>query len=123
MVFRPNHTFNHHRMNVDVNGNPVLSMDGEPSYLTPKEEGCSVISLDLALDRTSVRADSSASRGRAEEIGGTAMILVSPKLTVLEKDIVEVQGQWFEVVAVWPRLRVRGGVHHIELVLRRSKTV
>lgn len=122
-MFRANNTFLHTGLVIDVNGFPIIDMDGEPSYMTAVEQPCSVISLDLVLDRSSVRADSSASRGRAQEIGGSAMILVSPTLTILKQDIAEIQGELFEVIAVWPRTRVRGGVHHKEIVLRRAKPV
>lgn len=122
-MFRSNTTCTHTRVSIDANGDPIYDMDGEPSYLSPVTIGCSVISLDLALDRTSVRADSSASRGRAEEIGGNAMILVSPVITIFERDLIDIEGSRFEVIAIWPRRRVHGGIHHQEIVLRKSRVL
>lgn len=100
----------------------TLDIRGERSYLSPVDNiACAVVSLDLLIDKTSVRADSSGSRGRAEEEQGDGLILFPTYVSIDENDIIEVDGAVLEIISVFPRRSVLGVLDHFEVKGRRSQ--
>lgn len=81
---------------------------------------CSIVSLDLRIDRSSVRVDSSASRGRSEEETGTARILYPVGTSIKEGDIIQVDDVYIEVVRIYPRRDVLGNIDHIQVDFRKG---
>lgn len=115
-MFNPNNTC------VLRKATATLDVRGERTYLPPKRGvPCAVVSLDLLIDKTSVRADSSGSRGRAEEQQGDALLLFPTYVTIANLDIVEVDGVTLEVISVFPRRNVLGQLDHFEVKGRRSE--
>ena len=100
----------------------TMDIRGERTYL-PVRLGvpCAVISFNLKIDKTSVRADSSGSRGRAEEDQGDAMLLFPPSVEIYRNDIVACDGQILEAVSIMPRRSVLGMLDHYEIIFRRSE--
>lgn len=94
---------------------------GEYVYAPPATVPCSVVALGLMTEKTSVRADSSGSRGKAQEEQGDAMILFPTYITVKEGDLVQVEGEGLEIVAVFPRRDVLGRLDHIEVKLMKAQ--
>ena len=79
---------------------------------------CSIISLSLKTGPTSVRTDSSASRGSASERTSEARILLAPGIAEIDSKV-EVQGRTLRVIAIDPR-HVMGGAHdhdEVDLVI------
>lgn len=81
---------------------------------------CAIVELYDESDKTTVRADSSASRGRADERLADARLLLKPNEEVKLGDVVEVEirnapNLKIEVVRIFRRTDVAGHVHHIDL--------
>lgn len=81
---------------------------------------CSIVTLDVKVAKTSVRADTSASKGRAEEEIGLTRILFPANTEINEYDIVVVDGQVAEVIRIFPRRNVLGRVDHLQVDFRRG---
>ncbi len=90
------------------------------SYGPAVRMACSVTALDLKVSTTSVRADSSASRGRAEEEIGSARILFPKTAIIREGDIVQVEDEYIECTRIFPRRNVLGRIDHIQVDFRKG---
>ena len=90
---------------------PTVGFDkyGQEQLGKPVAVVCTIISLSLKTGPTSVRTDSSASRGSASEKTSEARILLAPGLVNMN-DKVDVSGRSFRVIAIDPR-HVMGGAH------------
>ncbi|NIH77424.1 hypothetical protein FHV99_004676 [Ochrobactrum sp. P20RRXII] len=95
----------------DVNAEKIYGAQRECPYAT--------VSMKIDLQKTSVRADSSASRGAADEIATTrTKILVPTYVTASFGDrFVSVEGYRFLVQSVHPRYSVGGRLDHYEIDL------
>jgi hypothetical protein len=93
---------------------------GNYSYKAPVTVPCTVTLMDLNVKKTSVRADSSASRGRAEEEIGLARLLFPASTVVNEGDVVSVDGEVLEVIRLFPRRDVLGRPDHLQVDFRRG---
>lgn len=90
---------------------------GEPTFTARRAVPCAICQLSMATERTSVRTDSSATRGNAEEQTATAKILFPPG-KVAKGWKVEVAGYELRVIDLQPRYAVAGGRHdHDECLL------
>lgn len=80
---------------------------------------CAIVYLRNITAVTSVRTDSSASRGNAFETTSDARLLFDPGVAIDRGDIVEISlgGVPFaiEVTGIFPRPDVYGAIHHIEV--------
>lgn len=82
---------------------------------------CAIVWLKDNASETSVRADSSASRGRAEEKIYESRLLFKPTEDILPGDLIAIrlQGSPIEIVvealSVWRRPDVNGVIHHIQV--------
>lgn len=94
---------------------PVRSLTGKETFASPRPLPCSIVRLDLSRVPTTVRADSSASRGAAEQMTAAAVILVPPHTKISHGDVLRIQGVAIEVSGMQPRLDVSGQRDHIEL--------
>lgn len=93
-------------------GNDVYGM---PAYGARKRERCAIVKKVLRSDKTSVRADSSASRGNARELEADVLILVSPNTTAQIDAILDVVGDQFRVMSKHGRYSIAGKLDHYEL--------
>lgn len=93
---------------------------GERTYGPRERTPCAVVTLNLEIDKTSVRADSSGSRGRAEEEQGVARLLFPVYVKIADLDLVEVEGETLEVIQINPRRSVIGTLDHYEVDLRKA---
>lgn len=87
---------------------------GQKSFGAAVTVRCASVSLKVKSEKTSVRADSSASGGQAEETLGTARFLFLPGVVKLD-DRVTVLGVRFRVLSVFPRISVGGKHDHDEV--------
>lgn len=90
---------------------------GRESYGKAKRLPCSVVRLRVSREKTSVRADSSATRGRGNEVTSDALLLLPPTFGVEIGDKIEVMKYALEVVSVHPRLNIMGNHDHDEVGL------
>ena len=94
---------------------------GRPIHSTRSQKSrCAIVWLYGAEDKTTVRADSSASRGRAEETLADARLLFLPTTDINLGDVVEVQVKGgsnvkVEVKRIFRRPDVAGVIHHIDV--------
>lgn len=74
-----------------------------------------IVNMDIAAMKTSVRADSSASRGSADQtIAERARILVPAVITPVIGDLFEFDGEIFVIAAVHSRRTTFGRTDHHE---------
>lgn len=78
---------------------------------------CAAVKLLTRSRKTSVRADSSASRGNAREIVSDAVLLFAHNVHVDEGDKVIVTGIELKVTGVFPRFDMAGRLDHFEVEL------
>ncbi|QNH71718.1 hypothetical protein V1VFAS_072 [Rhizobium phage V1VFA-S] len=86
-----------------------------PTYSEPVDCPCGIVNLDISSDKTVVRADSSASRGSADEKSAQrGKILIASYVTVNIGDRFEFDGMAFEIKSKHVRRSVMGAVDHFE---------
>ncbi|MER9176317.1 hypothetical protein NKH72_22315 [Mesorhizobium sp. M0955] len=78
-----------------------------------------VIALEDKDQKTTVRADSSASRGAAEETVVDGKILVPSTVSLSRRDRVTLSTGTYAIIATHPRYTVFGVLDHIECLLER----
>lgn len=79
---------------------------------TPISALCGVVKIQGRTDKTSVRADSSATRGYAEEVTVAARLLFAPGVQISKGDKVDVLGMSIRVIEVMPRINLYGRLDH-----------
>lgn len=109
-MFQPNQIGKLHK----ITGRDIYS---RPSYAAPIGCPFSPVSLAVSTEKTNVRADSSASRGSADELIAKAKILIVPRIRPDFEDRFEHLGILYRVVAIHPRYTVTGGLDHYEVDL------
>lgn len=87
---------------------------GQPLPSVRVRERCSVVKLDISSIRSTVRADSSASRGNAREIEADAVILLTKNTVAQINDVIEIAGANLRITTRHPRFNVAGELDHIE---------
>lgn len=87
---------------------------GQSAYAEPLEVTFSPVSMTVTNTRTSVRADSSASRGSSDEIVSQSKILVEKSSPIAIGDKFEFDGQVFKVSGIHRRRTVYGKLDHLE---------
>lgn len=91
------------------------NIDGEETYADPVNFALAVVRLAAAAEKTSVRSDSSASRGAADVMTADAKILTKTTLEV--DDLVLFNGATMRVVGTHPRYTVAGQLDHYEVAM------
>lgn len=96
---------------------PLTGRDGyaREIYGTPIDCPFGAVNLEVGTQKTSVRADSSASRGAADEIATMrAKILVVPYVTIKIGDRFEFDGITYRIQSKHTRRSVLGNIDHFE---------
>lgn len=114
-MFRPNARCNIYRRS------DASDRRGEYTFASPISVPCAVVTMKLADQKTSVRADSSGSRGKANEVAGDAKLLFPMYVTLKVGDIVSAEGEILEIISIWARRNVLGRFDHQEVVLQKSR--
>lgn len=91
------------------------NIHGRESYAPAVSIPCAVVSLAERVVDSSVRADSSASRGTAEIDSLQAIILIPPTIAIAKGDVLKVSGRLVEVSSIEPRNDIFGRLHHQEI--------
>ncbi|MBX4911362.1 hypothetical protein HJA82_29050 [Rhizobium bangladeshense] len=92
------------------------NLEGEETYGDPVDIGLSVVNLAHSSQKTSVRSDSSASRGQADEMV-TQHGKILAKETLGVDDLLSLSGSVFRVIGMHPRYTVLGIFDHNEIFL------
>ncbi|QIG69078.1 hypothetical protein EVB78_045 [Rhizobium phage RHph_N1_15] len=92
------------------------NLDGEETYGTPVGIGLSIVNLATSSQKTSVRSDSSASRGQADEMVAERGKILT-KETVAVDDLLSLSGSVFRILGMHPRYTVMGALDHNEVFL------
>lgn len=90
-----------------------LNIYGEPSFGSSYLVECGIVRINTASINTTVRADSSASRGSSDEEVSVAKILF--KKPINRGDKVVIQGMTLLAIKTEPRLAVTGVLDHYEV--------
>jgi hypothetical protein len=88
---------------------------GKPMPATRVTERCAIVKLDIKNTKTSVRADTSASRGNARELIADSVILLTKNTVANIDDIIEVSGATLRIASKFPRHNVSGELDHYEI--------
>lgn len=94
-----------------------FNVNGEPLFSIPARVPCAVVRLDAGIGKTSVRADSSASRSNAEEVVVKSKILFPAHITISKGAHFSIAGMELRVVEIEPRYSVLGQLDHFEVDL------
>ena len=107
-MFRPN-------LDCRIQFVPGTDVYGQPKPTTYRKERCSVVKLVLSATKTPVRADSSASRGSAEEVQAESVILLQATTKVKIGDLIQVSGVTLKVAGMFPQHDAGGRLDHYEV--------
>ena len=94
---------------------PKRDIHGRESFSPPNPVAISIVHLADKVEESSVRADSSASRGSAEQETLQAKILIGVNVLISKGDVIQVYGRNVEIESIHLRLDVFGRPHHQEL--------
>lgn len=92
---------------------------GKYEFLPRKTVKCSVITYDIKSLKTSVRADTSATRGQAENDEGIAKFCFPTYVNLKLDDEVEKDGFRMKVIEIHPRRNVLGKLDHYEVDMKK----
>ncbi len=95
----------------------ILGRDvhARPTFSEPTSCPFGIVNLNVGAEKTVVRADSSASRGSADETAALrAKILIVPYVAVEIGDRFEFEGMVFKIASKHVRRSVTGTVDHFE---------
>lgn len=109
MSFRPNHT------GVLFRKSSRRDIHGRENYEPGKPIAISIVHLADKVEQTSVRADSSASRGAADMEVLQAKLLIGPTVKIARGDVIKTRGRLVEIESIHDRIDVCGRPHHQEL--------
>lgn len=92
---------------------------GQPTFGSPETIKFALVRFDTKTEDSTVRADSSATRGNIKEFHASGRILVKPDVNPKWGDLVIVDKKVFRIKEVEPRYNVLGMLDHIELDLEK----
>ncbi|MDY7537612.1 hypothetical protein RGU72_05005 [Undibacterium sp. 5I1] len=88
---------------------------GMPLPVLKTTERCTVVKLTLTIEKSSVRADSSASRGNAIEEEALSKILLTKNTKAQMNDIIILPECKLRIVGRIPRFDLQGRPDHVEV--------
>lgn len=83
---------------------------------TSRSTKCSIVKLMRMVEKSSVRTDTSGTKGGADEVIADCKVLMSPLESIDLDSLVEVYGVRFRVTAINPQFDTKGRIHHIEVM-------
>ena len=87
---------------------------GEPLRKQRITEPCALLNAKSAMKKSSVRADSSASRGNAQEVTADYWLILLPSTVAKIDDLIEIHGIQVKIVDLIPRYGLDGRHDHTE---------
>jgi hypothetical protein len=102
-----------------IKQNDGYDINGHPQYKAEVRVKCRIVHYKIVDEKTSVRADSSASRGRADERVFDVTLLF-PRDTVIDiESQVTLYRKTFKVESIEPRFSTTAKLDHIEVMLNQ----
>ncbi|MPS48547.1 hypothetical protein [Methylobacillus sp.] len=86
---------------------------GQPALAVGKPTKCAVVLLSRGKQASTVRSDSSATRGHAEEPIANCKLLLAPNEDIDAGDVIAVNTQRVMVTGVSPQYSISGRVDHL----------
>jgi len=108
-MFRPN-------LSCVVYTNLSNDIYGKPSLSGAVNERCAIVSKTLSSVKSTLRADTSASRGNAREAHADVHILLTANTKAKINDVIEVSGTKIQVTKMEERRSLLGRVDHYEAI-------
>lgn len=96
---------------------------GRFTFAPKRSIPCAIIHLNVSAKKSSVRADTSGSRGQAEQMEGDARFLTPVYAPVEEGDVFFKDDLWLEVIEVEPRRNLLGVLDHNQIELRKIEPI
>ena len=93
---------------------------GKAAYAPPVTLPCGIVQLQVKTATTSVRSDTTGSRGAAQDDTAQSKILFPASATLVQGDLVKFNQFQLIVASVQPRLAISGQVDHWEVTLKIS---
>jgi hypothetical protein len=87
----------------------------EPEFGPAKRVPCAIVHLNKKVQHSSVRADSSGSRGSAEEFFSVSKILFPAHVVIANGYKFKIGAFTLKAVSIEPRYNVRGTIDHYEV--------
>jgi hypothetical protein len=112
-MFIPNQTCHIRRKSTQIN------LYGEYTYGAKETIHFALVRFDNKQEDSTVRADSSATRGNIKEFHASGRILVAKNHNPLSGDLVIINKTVFEIKEVEPRYNVLGKLDHWECDLKK----
>lgn len=97
----------------------TTDMYGQYTYGQKEAIRFALVRFDTKVEDSTVRADSSATRGNIKEYHATGRILVEKRYTPKWGDVVIVEGKVFTIKELEPRINVQGALDHWECDLEK----
>lgn len=88
---------------------------GAPKFSAARASVCAIVKLVSKSQHTTVRADSGATRGHADEATADAVLLISKNIEPEFDSIVQVRGMKLRVFSIRHRMDVMGRLDHYEI--------
>lgn len=107
MLFNPNNT-------CVIIKNGGYNVYGEPMRKERIKEKCALLNAGVLMKKSSVRADSSASRGNAHEKTADYWLILMPDTVAEPDDLVEINGIQVKIIQLVPRFSLYGKHDHTE---------
>uniref|UniRef100_A0AAU6W0P3 Head-to-tail stopper n=1 Tax=Pseudomonas phage Nican01 TaxID=3138540 RepID=A0AAU6W0P3_9CAUD len=95
-----------------------FTVTGDRLYGSPVKVGLSVVRVTDAVQATSVRADTSASKSFADENVEQGRALVHPKTVPKVDDLLVIGGDSYEIMGVRPVYDMYGAIDHYQVELQ-----
>jgi len=104
-------------MNVPCKVSVKTSNDvyGAPKFSVPVPSVCAIVKLMGKVQHSTVRADSGATRGHADELVADAVLLLSKKIQPEFDSVITLRGMQLRVISVRHRMDVMGRLDHYEV--------
>jgi hypothetical protein len=96
---------------------------GNFTYLPVQTVKCAMIDLSLIVQKSSVRADTSGSRGQVEQQQGDAMFLFPKTVSIKLGDVIFKDGFWLEAIQAYPRRNLLGRLDHYQVTFWKADAV
>ena len=92
---------------------------GQPSYGQKENIRFALVRFDTKTEDSTVRADSSATRGNIKEFHASGRVLIDKRHIPVHGDILIVDNKVFRIKEVEPRYNVQGQLDHYECDLEK----
>jgi len=96
---------------------------GKYLYTAAISVPCAIVYLNVAVAQSSVRADTSGTRGQSEQNQGDARFLFPKSLKLKVGDVIFKDDHWLEVTEVTARRNVIGKLDHHQVEFRKVEPI